>query len=102
MAYLWDESTNESEKRLLLAMLERAVLDFIGNEESEAKSAEEWIFSEESSDTPFTFKWLCQELDIDCVRVAQFISKLTKRGKNRLAPWFFTDPSLAMSSHGIH
>lgn len=85
------------ERRLLLAILERAILDFVGNEAREVESASDWVFgdqhagADEEPPAPFSFRWVCEGLDLDPQRVAAFVSALPKRGSRRIAPWYFMD-----------
>lgn len=85
------------ERRLLLAILERAILDFVGNEPKEVESASEWFFGDRNSrealqpPAAFSFGWVCEALDLDPQRVAAFVSALPKRGRRRIAPWYFMD-----------
>jgi hypothetical protein len=87
--------TGTPERRLLLAVLERAVLDYVGNDEREAGSAEEWLFSdlEDPRSGEFSFTWICRELDLDVKKIAQKISEMPKRGNRRVAPWYFLKAS---------
>jgi len=86
--------TGTPERRLLLAMIERAILDFVGNDAAEVEEAEGWIFGELDTAPlkPFTFPWVCQHLDLDVVSIAQTIKAMPRRGKNRVAPWYFNKP----------
>jgi hypothetical protein len=84
------------ERRLLLAVLERAILDYVGNSTREAEEAAAWLFSHEQVDSlplaqaqPFSFAWVCQELDLDCARVTKIVRQMPKRGNHRIAPWYF-------------
>lgn len=84
------------ERRLLLAMLERAILDFVGNDSREVESSADWLFAGSGSDCveggqPFSFEWVCEGLDLDPSRVSAFIRSLPKRGNRRVAPWYFMD-----------
>jgi hypothetical protein len=89
--------TGTPERRLLLAMVERAILDFVGNDPVEVEEAESWIFGELESTPlrPFTFPWICQHLDLDVASIAQTIKAMPRRGKNRVAPWYFNKPGAA-------
>ena len=88
--------TGTPERRLLVAVLERAVLDLVGNDEKEAKQAEEWLFGEadelensaivRSNPTVLSFDWICDQLDLDSVRISQKIKAIPKRGRCRVAP----------------
>ncbi|MCB0331884.1 MAG: hypothetical protein KDD55_00225 [Bdellovibrionales bacterium] len=79
------------ERNLLMAVLERAILDFVGNDEKEVISSEEWIFGELKNPDyiEFSFPWICQQLDIDVHFVAETIRNMPKRGSRRVAPWYF-------------
>lgn len=83
--------TGTPERRLLLAMLERAILDFVGNDSLEVDQAQQWIFSdlEDPDFLPFTFSWVCQQLDLDHQRIAKTIKEMPRRGSRRVAPWYF-------------
>ena len=91
---LFDEPnyTGSPERMLLLAVLERAILDFVGNDPREALAAQEWIFSPYCQDTsePFSFPWVCRELDLSPEIVSGVIRAMPKRGNNRIAPWYFS------------
>lgn len=93
--------TGTPERRLLLAILERAILDYVGNDVTEVSSSEEWLFSEldEPSMEEFTFPWVCQQLDLDIYRIAQTIRAMPRRGNHRIAPWYFMKNSEKDSSN---
>jgi hypothetical protein len=98
LALLLDEELIEqkeqpSERMLLSAILERAILDYVGNDKKEAEEAQEWIFNEEFNSTPraFSFQWICEELDLNHKIIARIISSMPKRGKHRVAPWYFSN-----------
>lgn len=84
--------TGSPERMLLLAVLERAILDYVGNDQKEALAAQEWIFGEPILDRaePFSFPWICRELDLIPHAVSEMIRAMPKRGNNRIAPWYFT------------
>lgn len=80
------------ERNLLMAVLERAILDFVGNDQKEASHAEEWLFGNEAQDklqAPFSFSWICQQLDLDETFISRTVKAMPKRGKRRVAPWYF-------------
>lgn len=96
-AYTLFESPNHTgspERRLLLAVLERAILDFVGNDSRELEEANDWIFGDDgalhSGAAPqFSFRWICQELDLDPAKIMETIRAMPKRGSRRIAPWYF-------------
>lgn len=92
--------TGTPERRLLLAILERAILDFVGNDPVETAEAEDWIFGELEeglSMEPFTFGWICQFLDLEAVEIAKTIRKMPRRGTNRVAPWYFMNRATSIT-----
>ena len=84
--------TGTPERNLLMAILERAILDYVGNDSREVEEAEEWLFGEirKPSYQAFTFPWICQELDLDYRKISGKIKAMPKRGSQRIAPWHFT------------
>jgi len=86
--------TGTPERRLLLAVLERAILDYVGNDSQEIQEAEDWLFGDLDSFSSepyaeFTFPWVCQQLDLDVFQIAAVIKRMPRRGKHRVAPWYF-------------
>ena len=87
--------TGTPERNLILAILERAILDFVGNDEKEARLAEDWIFGHLKTETPeeFSFAWICHHLDLDKGKISGIIRAMPKRGDRRIAPWYFMKQS---------
>jgi hypothetical protein len=80
------------ERRLLLAILERAILDYVGNDSREVAAAEDWLFNEErleKASDQFSFAWVCEQLDLDTFKVAHKIRSMPRRGSRKVAPWYF-------------
>jgi len=91
--------TGTPERRLLLAILERAILDYVGNDPREVQEAEEWLFGgpENGQRTQFSFAWLCEQLDLDPVRISRHIKSMPRRGNRKIAPWYFAKEQLAVA-----
>ena len=53
------------EKRLLAAVLQRAITDYVGGEGELRESARLWLFDEEPTDAPLSFRFICEALDLD-------------------------------------
>ena len=83
--------TGTPERRLLLAILERAILDFVGNDERELEQAEQWLFAPERSgkNEHFSFEWVCEQLDLDPNRIAAKIKQMPRRGSRTAVRWYF-------------
>lgn len=84
--------TGSPERNLLMAVLERAILDLVGNDPREAEQANDWLFGDLDNPTydEFSFPWVCQELDLDHRNIAALIRAMPKRGNSRIAPWYLT------------
>jgi hypothetical protein len=85
--------TGSPERRLLLAILERAILDFVGNDEKEREIAQIWLFEDYSNNSdvevPITVSEICEALDLDCTKVRNRVRKMPRRGDKKVAPWYF-------------
>ena len=82
--------TGTPERNLLMAILERAIRDYVGNSEQEANEAQTWLF--DKTDAPqqeFSFVWICQQLDLIPEKISGIIEAMPKRGEHRTAPWYF-------------
>jgi|GEM_PF-3358355 hypothetical protein len=86
--------TGSPERNLILAILERAILDLTGNDEIQAKDAEEWLFGADATSDPdeFTFAWVCMELDLDIKEISEKIRNMPRRGNSRVPPWYQVSP----------
>lgn len=68
---LWSNSTVPGsgsfvpEKRLLAAVLQRAVADYIGGEADMRTEARNWIMNDENIGSPLTFTFVCEALDLN-------------------------------------
>lgn len=84
--------TGTPERRLLLAILERALLDYVGNDQREYEEANEWIFGDIPSETSveFSFSWVCGQLDLEVSDIRSKIKLMPRRGASRIAPWYLT------------
>ena len=85
-------STGSPERRLLMAIFERALLDYVGNDKKEYEEAKEWLFEGFPNERMehFTFSWICHELDLDITEIRKKISDMPRRGASRIAPWYVT------------
>jgi len=90
--YEMPNHTGTPERNLLMAILERAILDLVGNDPKESEDAETWLFGDLENPTysEFSFPWLCQELDLEYAKTAAMIRGIPKRGDSRIAPWYLT------------
>ena len=70
------------EKRLLAAVLQRAITDFLGGEGELKESARLWLMEEDDEDDecPLTFTFICEALDLDEVGLRKAIWEQSMRG----------------------
>ncbi len=84
----WRGKASLPERNLLVAMIERAVLDYFGNQAMERSEAETWLFGLTHEDEPFSFHWVCGQLDLDPVDITSQIQKMKPRGGTRTQRWW--------------
>lgn len=53
------------EKRLLAAVLQRAITDFVSGDGELREGARLWLFDDEPTDAPLSFLFICEALDLD-------------------------------------
>ena len=58
-------SSQIPEKRLLAAVLQRAITDYLTGDGDLRDSAEAWLIRAEPEDAPLTFDFICEALDLD-------------------------------------
>lgn len=76
------------ERNLLVAMVERALLDYFGNQALEKAEAANWLFGDPKPDQPFSFHWVCGQLDLDAIGVADRLKHIKPRGDLRPQQWW--------------
>ena len=74
--------TGSPERNMLMAVLERAILDYVGNDQKDVQAAEHWIFAPRDNEDfePFSFAWVCSELDLEPNSIEKIIQEMPKRG----------------------
>lgn len=58
-------ATQVPEKRLLAAVLQRAITDFLTGEGDLQETAKNWLLNDEPGDAPLTFEFICEALDLE-------------------------------------
>jgi len=61
------------EKRLLAAVLQRAITDFLSGDGEIREGARSWLMDDEPTDAPLTFKFICEALDLDFLSLRKAI-----------------------------
>ena len=67
------ENNQVPERRLLAAVLQRAITDYLTGDGDLRQSAEGWLLYDEPDDAPLTFKFICEALDLDYVGLKEAI-----------------------------
>ncbi len=70
------------EKRLLAAVLQRAVTDYVTGEGDMREGSRLWLMDDEPTDAPLTFRFICEALDLepDSLRKAIELQAQTQHG----------------------
>ena len=77
------------ERNLLVAMLERALLDYFGNQEIERSEADDWLFDERADENDeFSFPWICAHLELDPERVRNRLLVMRPTGQISAGHWW--------------
>ncbi len=63
------------ELRLLAAVLQRAIHDFIGGEGDVREGARSWLMDDEPTDAPLSFRFICEALDLDVASLRTAIGR---------------------------
>lgn len=61
------------EKRLLAAVLQRAITDYLSGDGEIREGARCWLMDDEPTDAPLTFKFICEALDLDFLSLRKAI-----------------------------
>ncbi len=64
------------ERELLVATLDRAVLDYYGTDEETCGEATDWLFGDSDPSEPFSFLWICDHLGIEPTRLRNRVRSL--------------------------
>ena len=82
-----DEFSERSpERRLLVALLRRAILDYLSSDTLEAIEAQEWLFSEEAFSEyhdDFSFNWICEQLGIETSQLLKQLKVMEPKEEQR-------------------
>ncbi len=65
------------ERHLLVAILRRALFDYVQGSGEEKVAAREWLFDDDQH-TLFSFQWICVQLSIDADSI---LLRLKRRGR---------------------
>lgn len=66
-------SSHVPERRLLAAVLQRAITDYLTGDGDLRESADIWLMDDEPSDAPLSFGFICEALDLDLLSLRNAI-----------------------------
>ena len=72
------QGSSVPEKRLLAAVLQRAITDFLTGEGELKEGARIWLFDDEPTDAPLSFRFICEALDLDSGSLREAIEEQGK------------------------
>ena len=73
------------EKRLLAAVLQRAVTDYITGEGETKEGARMWLMDDQPEDAPLSFLFICEALDLDPESLRKAIESQAVAGPQAMA-----------------
>lgn len=86
---LWSNSSEQSsgaafnpERRLLAAVLQRAITDYVTGEGDLQESARQWLYSSDDTRDTFGFAFICEALDFHKDELRRAILKQYKVAQN--------------------
>ena len=65
-----------AERKLLTAVLLRALLDYGSSRLKVKAEAESWMFQGDDENEPFSFRWICGQLGVDAEAALETIEEL--------------------------
>ncbi|MCB0345267.1 MAG: hypothetical protein KDD66_09110 [Bdellovibrionales bacterium] len=77
-------SYSSPERELLVAVLQRAILDYVGTGQLLSSEAGDWLFDEGDGD--FSFAWVCGHLGLEPNAVRSNLHRLRLGSKRDKAP----------------
>ena len=85
------DNCSSPEKRLLLAVLEQGIRDFLDKGKPHSNQAKWWLFDDKDADfhNPFTCAWICKELDIDINLLRERVLFFSENGVPQEIVWIF-------------
>ena len=104
-----DNTVQVPERQLLAAVLKRALFDYFGDDKTEKDLAAAWLFEEACPPEPvvrmpevrlaevgisedpalFSFKWVCDQLDINPCLFLERLRNVRPRGSRRPQEWWY-------------
>ncbi len=76
------------ERNLLVAMIQRAIFDYMGNREFDRESAAEWLFDGTGDSDLFSFEWVCAQLDLEPEVITSKVRRMTPRESLHCQRWW--------------
>lgn len=73
------------EKRLLAAVLQRAITDYVSGDGELKEGARFWLFDDEPTDAPLTFAFICEALDLNIESLRKAIFEQAENSDGALA-----------------
>jgi hypothetical protein len=85
---LQDQKIRTPERNLLVAMIQRAIFDYMGNREFDRDSAAEWLFDDTENSDLFSFQWVCSQLDLEPQAITSRVKQMTPRESMHCQRWW--------------
>lgn len=71
-----------------MAMIQRAIFDYMGDRDIDRESAAQWLFDSSESVDAFSFNWVCAHLDLEPAVITTRVKQMTRRDGMHSQKWW--------------
>lgn len=83
-----ENSLRLPEHNLLIALLNRALLDYLGSSGEEHRHAADWLFAEDDSDDTFSYRWVCEHLGLEPDFLLGGVRVMREESNGKVKRWY--------------
>lgn len=83
-----ERSNRMPEHNLLIALLNRALLDYLGSGKEEHDLAAGWLYAEEDAEEAFSYRWVCAHLGIEPDFLLGGVEMMREESNGRVKRWY--------------
>ena len=83
-----DNSYRLPEHNLLIALLNRALLDYLGSSGEVHHNAEEWLFADDDSTDCFSYRWVCDHLGLEPDFLLGGVRIMRQESNGKIKRWY--------------
>ncbi|MCB0344756.1 MAG: hypothetical protein KDD66_06550 [Bdellovibrionales bacterium] len=83
-----DNSRRLPEHNLLIALLNRALLDYLGSSGDDHINAGEWLFAEDDAEDTFSYRWVCDHLGLEPDFLLGGVRVMREESNGKVKRWY--------------